>query len=312
MVSEPQPSTGSSRSGSYIRAAIWTLLGALFFALMNAAAQHLGVSGQQSASGVKDTMQTMPVFQITFARYAVAALVMLPFMFSRLTRFNIVSPSRYLVRTIAGFGGIALMFAAIQTIPLASATAIGFTSPIFAMVFSALFLQERVPKLRWWAAAIGLVGALIIASPSSGVAIGGAIIALAAAAFMGAEIVSVKWLAETTDGPVTILFFSNLTGVFVSAVFMLSDFVWPALDQAIVLVLLGSVAILGQACFIRAAKLADANFLAPFFYVSLFYAAVIGYVVFNETLSWPVVIGCLIILASAAVMLMAGKKTPFR
>ncbi|WP_366523221.1 EamA family transporter [uncultured Tateyamaria sp.] len=84
---------------------------------------------------VVETIETIPVFQTAFARYAVAALLMLPFMFTRPSLFQMSSPSRYLVRTIAGFGGIALMFAAIQVIPLASATAIGFTSPIFAMVF---------------------------------------------------------------------------------------------------------------------------------------------------------------------------------
>lgn len=282
-----------------VQAAFWTLLGALSFSLMNAAAKYLGLLDQQMILQPLEGYEPVPIFQMTFARYAVAALLVLPFMLGRPMRFRISAPRRYLGRTVAGFGGIALMFAAIQTVPLASATAIGFTSPIFAMIFSAILLCERVPRLRWFAASIGFSGAIIIASPGSGVPLAGASIALMAAAFMGAEVVGVKWLARTNDGAVTILFYSNLTGVFISGAFMAPGFVWLTPSQSNALLLIGLMAILGQACIIRAAKMSDANFIAPFFYVSLFYAALIGYTVFGETISLAVGIGCSIILMSA-------------
>ena len=166
-----------------VQAAFWTLLGALFFSLMNASAKYLGLLDQQMILKSLEGYEPIPVFQMTFARYAIAALLLLPFLLGRPKRFRTSSPGRYLGRTVAGFGGIALMFAAIQIVPLASATAIGFTSPIFAMIFSAILLGERVPRLRWFAASIGLSGAIIIASPGSGVPLAGASIALMAAAF---------------------------------------------------------------------------------------------------------------------------------
>lgn len=286
-----------------LRAALWTLLGALFFSLMNATVKYLGILDQQITLAPIDDAFAIPIFQVTFARYAVATILIFPFMFGNRSSFRVSSPFRYLSRTIAGFGGIALMFAAIQIVPLASATAIGFTSPIFAMIFSALLLREWVPRLRWVAAIIGLSGAMIIASPGSGIPMGGALLALCAAAFMGAEVVGVKWLARTPDATVTILFFSNLCGTLLSACFMLPNFVWPSPFQVQVLLLVGLLATMGQTCFIRAAKMADANFMAPFFYVSLFYAALIGFLVFNETVSLLVVTGCLVILASALIMM---------
>jgi len=250
----PQPESTPVRVFNRVSAAILFALDVARRAVLLCDECDRGVAGPQGDTVIPETFQTIPVFQIAFARYAVAALVVLPFMFARRSRFQMSSPPRYLVRTLARFDGIVLMFFAIQTVPLASETAIGFTSPIFAMVLSVLLLQERVPKLRWAAAALGLFGALIIASPGSGVPITGAAIALAAAVFMGAEIVSVKWLAQTRDGAVTILFYSNLTGVLVSGAFMITDFVWPTFDQAMILALVGSVAILGQACFFSAAS----------------------------------------------------------
>jgi len=286
-----------------LTAALCTLLGALFFSLMNAAAKYLGLRDQQLALELGADHLQISIFQITFARYAVASLMMLPFMFARQARFRPSSPKRYVVRTIAGFGGIALMFAAIQTVPLASATAIGFTSPIFTMIFSAALLGERVRQARWLAGSLGLIGALIIASPGSGVPLVGATLALTAAAFMGAEVVAVKWLAQSSDSAVTILFYSNLAGMSVSSLFMLPGFVWPTQEQAQVLILVGLMAILGQACIIRAAKLSDANFIAPFFYVSLLFAAIIGYVIFGETITFAVAAGCFVIILSASLMI---------
>lgn len=182
------------------------------------------------------------------------------------------------------------------------ATAIGFTSPIFAMIFSTVLLSERIPRQRWFAASIGLCGAVIIASPGSGVQMAGALLALMAA-FMGAEVVGVKWLTQTTDGAVTTLYYNNLTGLFISGLFMPPGFVWPTHSQAQMLFLIGLMASLGQTCIIRAAKLSYANFIAPFFYVSLFYAALIGYVSFDETIPLLVAIGCSLILISAFTML---------
>jgi hypothetical protein len=101
MTSKFQSLTRRATRDVYFRAAIWTLLGALFFSLMNAAAKYLGLSNQQFGPEAAEIVKTIPVFQIAFARYAVAALVMLPFMLARRSSFQMSSPSRYLIRTIA-------------------------------------------------------------------------------------------------------------------------------------------------------------------------------------------------------------------
>ncbi|MCE8007040.1 EamA family transporter [Aestuariivita sp.] len=159
------------------QAAFWTLLGALFFSLMNAAAKYLGLLNQQMILQSLEGYQPIPVCQMTFARYAIAALLLLLFMLGRPMHFCMWSPGRDLGQTVAGFGGIALMFAAIRTVPLASAAAIGVTSTIFAMIFSAILLGERVPRRRWFAASIGMSGAMIVACPGSGVPLADASIA---------------------------------------------------------------------------------------------------------------------------------------
>ena len=73
-------------------------------------------------------------------------------------RPRITRPAWHLqgLRTLTGWGGVTLMFAAVQLIPLSDATAITFLNPVFAMVLAILVLGERIGRWRWLAAAIAL------------------------------------------------------------------------------------------------------------------------------------------------------------
>ncbi|MEH6496313.1 MAG: DMT family transporter [Pseudomonas marincola] len=276
---------------------LWILVGALMFSVMNALAKYLPqIEGPD----------VLPL-QLTFARYAIATIVLLPFMLARPKLFRASHKSRYFVRTLAGLGGIALMFLAIRHIPLASATAIGFTSPIFAMLFAAVLLRERIVTLRWLATMIGLGGAIIIAVPNGGSISFGSMIAIAAAIFMGAEIVSIKWLSQTRDHAVTILFYSNLAGSVLAFIGSSPILVWPNSGQFWILFMVGAVAVAGQICILRASRLSDASFLAPFFYISLFYSALIGFFAFDEPLAMSTTFGCAAILLSGGITMMTAN-----
>jgi len=289
--------TAPERPLERIKGALWVLIGALCFSLMNTVAKLIAL-----ADGPE-----IPVLQITFARYAIAAAIVGVFVAAKGSRPRMSAPERYFARTVAGFGGIALMFVAVQHIPLATATAIGFTSPIFAMAFAALLLGDRVRPPRWLLGLLGLTGALLVASPDQSTAALGALIALAAAIFMGAEVVGVKWLSETGDSDIAILLYSNLLGVLIVGAISAPWLIWPSPEQAGLLIAVGAFAIAGQVCILRGMRLAEASFLAPFFYASLIYAACIGYLVFGETVSGQMLAGGALILASAG--LLAATRT---
>jgi drug/metabolite transporter (DMT)-like permease len=240
--------------------------------------------------------------QVAFARYSVAAVVLLPFVIFQPERRKTVHWRRYLVRTIAGFGGIVLMFVAVRFVPLATATAIGFTNPIFAMFFAVLSLQERLTRRRMLAAGLGLSGAMVIALPQGANPSLASLIPLTAAVFMGAEVVSIKYLSQTKDHVVTIIFFSNLIGALFALVGALPVWVWPSPMQTGLLASLGIVAVLGQFFVLRGARLADASFLAPFFYASLVYSTALGYLFFDEIPTRSAIMGCGVILISAIVL----------
>lgn len=281
-------------------AGFWVLLGAFMFSIMNALAKLIPFV---------DGPEISPL-QTTFSRYAIAMIATLPFVIFKRSRLKTRYSGRYLVRTAAGLGGIALMFLAVTLIPLASATAIGFTSPIFAIIFAWFLLGEAVGVSRWVGAVIGLCGAAIIAAPSGYSINPGAAIAMLAAVFMGAEVVGVKWLSRTEDHASTIIFFSNLFGTILALGLTLPVLVIPNYEQLLIIVSLGVSAVLGQICILRASRMSDASFLAPFFYVSLLYSAIIGFFFFGEHISLSIVLGCSAILAGAAINMASVKDSP--
>lgn len=290
-----------------VSAGLWMLLAAFLFSAMNTIAKSISV-----VPGPE-----IPALQITFARYVFAVLAVLPMVLIARAPMRTAYPLRYVTRIIASFGGILLMFLAIRDIPLAAATGISFTSPVFTMICAALFLGEFMGRWRWVGGGLGLIGALIIvvtsiAAEGSGQRLGdlltgGSFLALAAAIFMGVEMVLIKRLTDTGDHPLTIIFLSNLTGTIFALVAVLPVWVWPSWPQAALMVATGTVAVTGQICVLRATSMTDAAYVAPFFYASLLYAALQGFVIFGEIPSMGTVLGCVVILTSAGVMMWRGR-----
>ena len=117
-------------------------------------------------------------FLFAFLAFSSIALVMRP---------KIEAPNMriHIGRTVFGWGGVTLMFAAVAFIPLSDATAISFLNPVFGMLLAIPLLGERVGPWRWLAAAMALVGALILLRPGPETFQIAALLPLGAALLMG-------------------------------------------------------------------------------------------------------------------------------
>lgn len=270
------------------------LAGTLCFTLMNAFAKQVG-----HALGEIEGLQAM---QITFSRYAIAVLLILPFVRFTRGRLPITSLTPYLVRTSAGFGGIFLMFAAVQLIPLTLASALGLLAPVFAMILSALLLHERADGRLKVALVFGLGGVWSILQPASGASLLGTLMGLASAACMGLELVLLRYLAKGQDSKTAVLFVSNLLGAVLSGTILLilNDLAIPNLQQASLLLVLAAAAVFGQICFLTAAGLVSTPILAPFLFSSLVYTVLIDIMWFGDPPNFWTALGIGGILACGA------------
>lgn len=210
------------------------------------------------------------------------------------------------LRTLAGWCGVSLMFAAVAFIPMVDATAISFLNPVFAMMLAIPLLGERVGPIRWSAAGIALVGALILLRPTPASFQPAALLALAAAMAMGLEITLIKRLSGR-EGWLQILFINNTLGLIIASVAVWPVWVPPAPEQWAALVGVGIFMACAQICYVNAMARSEASFIVPFAYATLIFAALFDAAVFGKIPDTVTALGAAIIIAGAA--LLAWRET---
>jgi drug/metabolite transporter (DMT)-like permease len=204
----------------------------------------------------------------------------------------------HLTRTICGWGGITLMFASVAFIPLADATAISFLNPVFAMMLAIPLLGERVGRVRWSAAALALVGALVLLRPTPDSFQPAALLALGAAMIMGLELIFIKKLARR-ENPFQILLVNNFIGLIIASIAVIAVWQPPTPAQWGLLAAIGLCMAIAQTFFVNGMARADASFVAPFSYGTLIFAALYDVLFYRVIPDVVTLIGAGIIIAGA-------------
>lgn len=263
----------------------------LFAKFLGAGPEGLGLHPFQVASG-----------RFVFAWIAIAAVTAV-----RPPTFTGASWPNHVARALLGWASGTCLFAAAALMPLASATALSFLSPIVTMVCAAIFLSERVGVWRWSAAVVALIGAFVLTGPGSETFHLAALIAIASALFMGVEGMFIKRLSDT-EPPIRILFVNNSIGVVVSVAVALFVWQWPTAEGWGLLVALGVTMICAQALLIQAMKRGDASLLIPLFYTILVITAVFDLVLFDVIPTVQAVIGAALIVCGAVIISLRGQR----
>ena len=250
-------------------------------------------------TGVKFLSASYPMLEIAWGRY-LFQIILLPFII-RGVRLSDVIPTRrpglQIVRSLLLVGATLSFFTAVRTMAIADASAIGMVSPLLITMFAIPFLGEKVGARRWAAVAVGLIGALVIIRPGSGVFGFEALLPLASAVCFSLYQITTRILAPI-DRPVTTYFYSGVVGTLVLT--MLVPFVWQTPDMAgwAMMVALGLLGGGGHFMIIHALRRAPASLLAPFSYVQLVWVTILGYLVFDDFPDGFTVLGALVVVSS--------------
>ena len=264
----------------------------------------------------------LPPVQITLLRYLTGFLTIAPFfLFIQIApdRSDDVPASRHtlLLHTVRAFLAvvrISLFFYAVTHMPFANAQAITLTNGVFMIIFATLLLHERPRSMTLVAAAFCLAGGIIAAEPdwqAGGFLSYGALAALAGAALWGIEAAIIRYTA-VRDNTVRIVFTVNLIAL--ALVALPGLLLWKPMGGAawLALAFIGPLAIMTQVSNVRAFRVADANLLAPFRYVSVVFALAIGWFVFGEWPSPSGMIGMAVIIVSGVVLTLNAGGFPRR
>jgi len=188
----------------------------------------------------------------------------------------------------------------IQTLPIADATAIVFSSPFLVALYARFFMGEHVPWVRWIAIVTGFGGALVIVQPGTEAFRPEALWGVAGAVAAATTALLARRLGSTEPAPVT-SFYTTLAFLLAGLVPVL--FVpghWGPVSDTHFLMIACAGLIAGTAHFliILAYRKGEASLVAPFEYSSLPIAVALGYLVFSDIPTVPVWIGIgMIILA---------------
>ena len=237
-------------------------------------------------------------FEVAFLRNFVGLLIMLPWLIRMgPTVLKTKRLGLHAVRAFLQAGSMLLFFTAVNLAPLAVISAISFTGPLWTAVGGVLILREKIRHRRMVALAIGFVGAVIILRPGFGDINPGALLSLGSSAIWGGILLIVRVLTRT-DSPTTIVAYMVLFMTPISLLPALPYWQWPSADLYVWLVLMGAVGQLGHYAVTRAIHLAETTMLMPFEYTRLIWAALLGFVIFNEIPDLWAVSGGAIILAA--------------
>jgi drug/metabolite transporter (DMT)-like permease len=204
---------------------------------------------------------------------------------------------------------ISALFIGLTYLPLAEATAIGFTAPLFITMLSVPILKETVGLHRWLAVAAGLLGVVIIVRPGGDLWHWSAAMPLIGAMCFALYQLSTRQLA-TTETTHSTLFYTGLGGLIWTSVIV--AFFWTTPRPLHWLVFLGT-GVMGAAahlCMIRAFERAQASLLAPFNYSKLIWVAVLGYVAFGDLPGLNTMLGSIVIMASGLYVLYRETRRP--
>ena len=199
-------------------------------------------------------------------------------------------------RNVVHFGGQWFWVIGITMLPMAHVTALEFTMPMWTAIIAMLFLGEQANAHRLTAVALGLAGVLIILRPGLSIVTEGALIVLLGALFYGISNVMMKSLTAD-DAPWVIVFWMQIIQLPLALLpaFFWFDWVWPSWEDAPWLAAMGVTGMSAHFCLARAFQLADAAACIPVDFVRLPLTALVGWLIYTETVSVWVLIGAVLI-----------------
>jgi len=237
---------------------------------------------------------------VVFFRNFLALLLMLPWLARRgLAGMRTQRLGLYTLRALVNIVGMAAGFTALTLIPLAEATALSFTAPIFATLLAALLLGEMIRARRIAAIVVGFAGTLVVLHPGIEAISVGALLALTNAVSISFTTIMVKKLTAS-EPPETIVTYMALLMTPLSLLPAL--FVWqtPGPLTLVWLGLLAGAGTVGHLLFTRAFAIAEVSQIQPLEFIRLPLVAAIAFAVFGEVPTlWTWVGGAVIFAATA-------------
>jgi drug/metabolite transporter (DMT)-like permease len=256
------------------------------------------------ASG-KWLVQSLPVVEVVWFRFLGQAIFTCVFSIPHygLSSLKISNLKLQLLRAAMLGSMTVLNFAALQYLQLAETGAVHFSVPLMIAVISSLLLKDHLPLKNWVAITVGFLGVLVILNPAGHSFHPAMLLALANSLIYAFFNLLTRKMAAT-DHPAATQLVSGLAPAILISPLVFFQWQTPHHTADWVAVLgTGICGFLGHFCLAQAYRYAKANTLSPFFYQQILYMILLGWLFFNQTPDFNVVLGGVIVIASGLYLL---------
>ncbi|WP_284693973.1 DMT family transporter [Paraclostridium ghonii] len=274
---------------------IFIILSAFGFAMMSA---FVKLSGD------------LPSVQKTFFRNLISCIISFALILKyKESPFGSKDNRKVLIlRSIFGTLGIILNFYAIDKLVLSDANMLNKLSPFFVIIFSAIFLKEKIKSNQSIAVLIAFIGALFIIKPTIDFEIIPYMAGILGAVFAAAAYTCLRVLGGKEKFYTVVFFFSLFSTV---SILPFAVMVYKPMNiiQFGYLILGGIFASIGQFGVTLAYKYAPAKEISIFDYSNIIFSAIISIVIFNTIPDKYSFIGYIIIFSASYYMFSYNKKS---
>ncbi|MGL4850177.1 MAG: DMT family transporter [Clostridium sp.] len=210
-------------------------------------------------------------------------------------------------RALLGTIGIIANFYAIDNLVLSDANMLNNLSPFIVIIFSALFLREKITRKQIYILCVAFFGSLFIIRPSFSMTAIPALIGLLSAICAGGAYTFVRFLGNKEKGP-TIVFFFSFFSIVVTLPFVVFDFTPFTPEELFFLLISGVVASIGQFALTTAYKYAPAKEISIYNYTQIIFSALFGFFIFSQIPDIYSIIGYFIVIGASFYMFLYNKK----
>ena len=241
-----------------------------------------------------------PLSEVLLFRYLFASGFFWIILFSTVGLAGLATQRRFdhAFRSVSGIVSLGLLYFAITRIPLADATALAYAAPIFITVLSIFLLGEVIGLRRWLAVFTGFIGVLLIARPEAGSWDIGVIAALGSAVTGALVAIWLRKLSSSEKSVTIGIYYNNLGSLVCLAWVLLSGWLTPRGDDLWLFLGFGLGCGAQQWLLTVSFRYAQASLLAPFEYLAMVFAAIVGFLFWDEIPVLTTWIGAAVIAAS--------------
>lgn len=263
-------------------------------------------------AGAKLLTDRYPPIQILFLRNLIAVPIIVGIIaaFAGRAAMRTHQPGLHALRGILMVAAVWLNFTGLIYLPLAEATALIFSAPLFITALSVPLLRERVGWRRWSAVLLGFIGVLVIVRPGGATFQMASLLPVTAALIYAVFMISARWIGRG-ESFWTMMLFTMLFPLLYAAPIALV--VWtPILPGDLWLFLAIAVSgSLGLALIGQAFRLAPAAIVAPFDYTALIWAAALGWMLWGDKpVIWTIIGAIIIVISGVFIMLREAATEP--